>query len=133
MRFFVSVGRPGRNRTYSPGFGDRWFTVNRRAYGAWREIRTPDLRLTMALLYRLSYPGVVPGVGFEPTKAYANGFTDRSIWPLWISRLEPEVRLELTTYPLQGDCSTTELLRLDCAGRPALAVILGNFNIIIRD
>jgi hypothetical protein len=26
-------------------------------YGAWEEIRTPDLRITNALLYRLSYPG----------------------------------------------------------------------------
>ena len=26
--------------------------------GAWEEIRTPDLRITNALLYRLSYPGV---------------------------------------------------------------------------
>ena len=25
--------------------------------GAWEEIRTPDLRITNALLYRLSYPG----------------------------------------------------------------------------
>jgi hypothetical protein len=25
--------------------------------GAWEENRTPDLRITSALLYRLSYPG----------------------------------------------------------------------------
>src|SRR3984957_17652072 len=27
--------------------------------GAWEEIRTPDLRITSALLYRLSYPGTL--------------------------------------------------------------------------
>jgi hypothetical protein len=29
--------------------------------GAWEEIRTPDLRITSALLYRLSYPGRYDG------------------------------------------------------------------------
>src|ERR1700684_2098603 len=32
----------------------------RRQNGAWEEIRTPDLRITSALLYRLSYPGRDP-------------------------------------------------------------------------
>lgn len=52
---------------------------------------------------------VVPGTGFEPVKAYANRFTVCSIWPLWYPGMEPPVGLEPTTYPLQEDCSTTEL------------------------
>jgi hypothetical protein len=28
-------------------------------HGAWEENRTPDLRITSALLYRLSYPGIL--------------------------------------------------------------------------
>lgn len=57
----------------------------------------------------LNYPGVVPGTGFEPVKAYANRFTVCSIWPLWYPGMEPPVGLEPTTYPLQEDCSTAEL------------------------
>ena len=39
-------------RCASPRLGDATIEP-----GAWEEIRTPDLRITNALLYRLSYPG----------------------------------------------------------------------------
>ena len=43
------------------------------AYGALGETRTPDLCLRRAALYPLSYQrGLVPKVGFEPTRAYAH-------------------------------------------------------------
>ncbi len=53
------------------GFGDRCSTAELHPYinGAVDRSRTGDLRLTMALLYQLSYNGLaflVPGAGFEP-------------------------------------------------------------------
>ena len=36
---------------------ERPSTTEKQRLGAWEEIRTPDLRITNALLYRLSYPG----------------------------------------------------------------------------
>ncbi len=42
----------------------RWTT--RPANGAWEEIRTPDLRITNALLYRLSYPGAERKISRPP-------------------------------------------------------------------
>ena len=45
----IATGRSAR-RTSRPSRA-------RRPRGAWEEIRTPDLRITNALLYRLSYPG----------------------------------------------------------------------------
>src|SRR3984957_11862569 len=51
--------------------------------GAWEEIRTPDLRITSALLYRLSYPGTLevhpsvdPGTVRSPTP------------PRWVAQLQ---------------------------------------------
>ncbi len=41
-------------------------------FGADRGIRTHDLRFTKALLYQLSYVGMVGGEGFEPSKAKAS-------------------------------------------------------------
>ena len=51
--------------------------------GSSSRARTDDQQINSLLLYQLSYRGMVPDVGFE-----------------------------LTTYRLQGGCSTTELIRL---------------------
>ena len=50
--------------------------------GAGKEARTPDIYLGKVVLYQLSYSRIM---------------------------MVPQVRIELTTYRLQGECSTSEL------------------------
>ena len=79
-------------------------------------------RLATGCLKPLGHASVVVGEGFEPSKANANGFTARPLWPLgnptfnWSNAelMEPAKGLEPPTCWLQISCSS----QLSYAGNP---------------
>ena len=72
--------------------------------GALGLIRTDYHRITSAVLYQVSYKGKSLKVPIAPIVTY-----NHCVIFLSHFALVPAARIELATYHLSGDCSTTEL------------------------